>query len=156
MDQTTPSPALAVLYHQHAEGGSGHSGTVFVTRWYVGHMTVGVWNSIKCRKYVPKIAHALGLILRPWRSEQRWSYQRRSALDAPCTIVKNLPHDLSSAQLGANNQNNRLTCPSMRIIWKFQGAPSNGPEDPLPVGRLTNTSLPDRNSCNTRARLVSG
>ena len=64
VDQTTPSAALDVLHHQHAEGGSGHSGKVFVTRWYVGHMTVGVWNSIKYHKYVPKIAHARGLILR--------------------------------------------------------------------------------------------
>ena len=31
VDQTTPSAALDVLHHQHAEGGSGHSGTVFVT-----------------------------------------------------------------------------------------------------------------------------
>ena len=31
VDQTTPSSVLDVLHHQHAEGGSGHSGTVFVT-----------------------------------------------------------------------------------------------------------------------------
>ena len=31
VNQTTPSAALDVLHHQHAEGGSGHSGTVFVT-----------------------------------------------------------------------------------------------------------------------------
>ena len=31
VDQTTPSTALDVLHHQHTEGGSGHSGTVFVT-----------------------------------------------------------------------------------------------------------------------------
>ena len=31
VDQTTPSTALDVLHHQHAEGGSGQSGTVFVT-----------------------------------------------------------------------------------------------------------------------------
>jgi hypothetical protein len=31
VNQTTPSTALDVLHHQHAEGGSGHSGTVFVT-----------------------------------------------------------------------------------------------------------------------------
>ena len=31
VDQTTPSAALDVLHHQHAEGGSGHSGIVFVT-----------------------------------------------------------------------------------------------------------------------------
>ena len=30
--QTAPSAALDVLHHQHAEGGSGHSGTVFVAR----------------------------------------------------------------------------------------------------------------------------
>ena len=31
VDQTTNSAALDVLHHQHTEGGSGHSGTVFVT-----------------------------------------------------------------------------------------------------------------------------
>ena len=31
VNQTTPSAALDVLQHQHAEGGSGHSGTVSVT-----------------------------------------------------------------------------------------------------------------------------
>ena len=31
VNQTTPSAALDVLHHQQAEGGSGHSGTVFVT-----------------------------------------------------------------------------------------------------------------------------
>ena len=71
VDQTTPSTALDVLHHQHTEGGSGHSGTVSVTRWYVGHMTVGIWNLIKYRKYVSKIAHARGLILRSQRNEQR-------------------------------------------------------------------------------------
>ena len=34
VNQTTPSTALDVLrHHQHGEGGSGHSGTVFVTQW---------------------------------------------------------------------------------------------------------------------------
>ena len=32
IDQTTPSAALDVLHHQHAEGGSGHSGRAFVTQ----------------------------------------------------------------------------------------------------------------------------
>ena len=36
VNQTTPSAALGVLHHQHEEGGSGHSGTVFV-------MHVGIW-----------------------------------------------------------------------------------------------------------------
>ena len=35
VDQTTPSAALDVLHHQHAEGGSGHSGKVSVARWHV-------------------------------------------------------------------------------------------------------------------------
>ena len=35
MNQTAPSTALDVLHHQHAEGGSGHSGTVFVACWNV-------------------------------------------------------------------------------------------------------------------------
>ena len=30
VDQITPSTALDVLHHKHAEGGSSHSGTVFV------------------------------------------------------------------------------------------------------------------------------
>ena len=32
VDQTTPSAALDVLHHQHTEGGSGHSGRVFMTQ----------------------------------------------------------------------------------------------------------------------------
>ena len=35
VNQTAPSAALDVLHHQKAEGGSGHSGTVFVARWNV-------------------------------------------------------------------------------------------------------------------------
>ena len=35
VDQTTPTVALAVLHHQHVEGGSAHSGTVSVAHWYV-------------------------------------------------------------------------------------------------------------------------
>ena len=36
VNQTAPTSVLDVLHHQHEEGGSGHSGTVFVTH-------VGIW-----------------------------------------------------------------------------------------------------------------
>ena len=32
VNQTTPSAALDVLHHQHAKGGAGHCGRVFVTQ----------------------------------------------------------------------------------------------------------------------------
>ena len=42
VNQTTPSAALDVLHHQHAEGGSGHSGTVFVTQWNAPGWDMGI------------------------------------------------------------------------------------------------------------------
>jgi hypothetical protein len=40
VNQTTPSTALDVLHYQHAEGGSGHSGTVsFCDPWWNVNMT---------------------------------------------------------------------------------------------------------------------
>ena len=35
VNQTTPSAALAILHHQHADGEYGHSGMVSVAHWNV-------------------------------------------------------------------------------------------------------------------------
>ena len=42
VNQTTPSAALDVLHHQHAEGGSGQSGTVFMTLWNAPGWDMGI------------------------------------------------------------------------------------------------------------------
>ena len=61
MNQTTPSTALDVLHHQHAEGGSGHSGTVFVTQWNAPGWDVGLTAcsvvSTVCRKCIDVTPH---------------------------------------------------------------------------------------------------
>ena len=67
VNQTTPTAALDVLHYQHAEGGSGHSGTVSVARWNAGSHDSSPRRFYKFRPQICNIAVCTGGQAERWR-----------------------------------------------------------------------------------------